>query len=443
MRACTLALCAVSLLLLVTTWSACAAPADSQVKLNSDASAGNWPQWRGPQRDGVSQETGLQMNWETRPPELLWMGDGLGRGYASVAVAGGRIFTTGNTSGSQDVVAVSVENGNVLWKTPVTDSAPKHSYEGSRSTPTVDGDRLYAVSSDGAIVCLQVADGRELWRRDFSEWNGRMMSGWGFAESPLVDGDRVICTPGGRDAMMVALDKNSGSEIWRAAAPPTATVRGEQLKQGAGYSSAVISNGAGVKQYVQLIGGGVVGVRAEDGQLLWNYSDIANRTANIPTPITYGDYVFASTGYHGGAALLKLIADAHGVKAEEQYYLSGEEFQNHHGGMVLVDGDIYAGHGHTNGFPVCLEMKTGEVVWGGSTRGAGSGSAAVVAAADHIIFRYQSGEVASVEATPERYNLKGTLMPEFQEDRSWAHPVVAGGRLYLREQDKLMCYELR
>lgn len=404
------------------------------------ASPSDWPQWRGPNRDGRSAATGLLERWDEAPP-LLWQSEGVGAGYASVSIAEGRIYTTGNFSDGQSVVAADATDGRVLWRTPITDRSPRHGYEGSRSTPTVDGDRLYVVASSGRIVCLAAADGKILWSKDFSkEWNGQMMSGWGFSESPLVDGPWVVCTPGGKEAMIVALDKMTGEQVWASAAPDLPG--NAQGRDGAGYSSLVISHGGGVKQYVQVVGRGVLGVRAADGKLLWTYNDVANRTANIPTPIVSGDYVFASTGYGAGAALLRLAKDGDGVKAEEVYFLSGDKFQNHHGGMVLVGDYLYAGHGHNNGFPTCLEFKTGKIVWGGKQRGPGRGSAAVVYADGDLIFRYQSGEVALIEATPEEYRLKGVFMPAYQQDNSWAHPVVVGKRLYLREQDKLMCYDL-
>lgn len=404
-----------------------------------EATAPEWTGWRGPDRAGISPDKGLRRDWEASPPKLLWMADGLGKGYAGVSLAGGRIYTTGNFENGQAVVALDASDGKVLWTSPVTDAAPKHGYGGSRCTPTIDGDRLYVVASSGAIACLRADDGRILWSKDFrQEWSGKMMSGWGFSECPLVDGDLVLCTPGGPDATIVALDKLSGDEVWRCAVPKFDGGR----KQGAGYSSIVISHGGGVKQYVQLIGQGVVGVRASDGKFLWGYGGVANGTANIPTCLVSGDYVFCSTGYRAGAALLKLTAEGDGVNAEEVYFLDGNELQNHHGGMVLVDGYVYCGHGHNNGFPICVKLETGEIAWGGDKRGPGQGSAAVACADGLLVFRYQSGEVALIEATPEEYRLKGVLIPEYQEGRSWAHPVIIGGKLYLREQDKLMCYDV-
>jgi outer membrane protein assembly factor BamB len=400
----------------------------------------DWPQWRGPNRDNISGFTGISTNWQANPPTLEWKLDGMGQGYASISVVGDRLYTTGNLDNSQCVIAVDLNTHQIAWKTPLTESVPKHGHDGSRCTPAVDGDRIYAITSNGQISCLKVADGSVVWKKVFKdEWKGQMMSGWGFSESPLVDGDHVLCTPGSPDAMIVCLNKNTGDEIWRSAVPDG----GGKGKPGAGYSVMTISEAAGVKQYVQLIGRGLIGVRASDGKLLWSYNKIANGTADIPTPIVYGDYVFGSTGYgDGGSALLKLVKKDDGIEAEEKYYRPANELQNHHGGMVLVGDYLYFGEGHNNGFPVCVDMLSGENKWGGKIRGAGTGSAAITFVDGHLIFRYQNGEVALVEATPTEYKLKGSFKPEVQISNSWAHPVVCAGKLYLREQNTLMCYNL-
>lgn len=395
--------------------------------------AEDWPQWRGPDRSNRSAEKGLFESWDEDGPPLKWTAKGLGEGYAGVSVAEGRIYTTGNLPDSQAVVSIDETTGKVLWNQSITDKKPDHSYEGSRSTPTVDGERLYVVASDGKIVCLNTSDGQVVWTRDFSDWDGKMMSGWGYSESPLVDGDRVICTPGGPDAMMVALDKLTGDEIWTA---------GQQFAGGAGYASAVVSNGGGIRQYVQLVGKGLIGVRARDGQVLWQYERVANGTANIPTPLVSGNYVFTSTAYNTGSALLQLKPNGNGgVDAEEVYWLEANKLQVKHGGMVLVDGHIYAGHGNGNGLPICVEAATGEIQWG-PVRAPGSGEAAVVYADGHVIFRREDGRVLLVRATPEAFDLVAEFTPEFQQGKSWAHPVIANGRMYLREQSKLMAYEL-
>lgn len=410
------------------------------------AVADDWPQWRGPDRDGHSQETGLFETWdEADGPPLEWQAEGLGSGYASVAVVDGRIYTTGNFDEGQAVVAVDAQQGRVLWRQPLTDEVPQHGYEGSRSTPTVDGDRLYVVASGGAIACLRTSDGQLVWQRDFDDWQGKMMSGWGFSESPLVDGDRVICTPGGAEGVMVALDKQTGDEIWASRLPrygDETGVGGKDLRDGAGYASAVVSEGGGVRQYIQLVGRGLVGVRASDGELLWRYGRVANATANIPTPIVEGDLVFTSTGYGTGAALLRLEADdPQGVQAREVYWLDSRNFQNKHGGMLLVDGYIYSGTGNGQGLPICVEMSTGKIAWG-PERARGSGESSLVYADGHLVIRREDGTVMLIRANPRRFDLVGDFQPAYQEGKSWAHPVIADGRLYLREQGKLMVYRL-
>ena len=407
--------------------------------------AEDWLQWRGSGRANLSSETGLYDQWGDDGPPLAWMADGLGAGYASVTVKGDRIYTTGNFDDSQSAIAIDANDGKIVWKKAITEGAPKHGYEGSRTTPTIDGDRLYLVSSDGKIVCLNRESGDEIWSRNFSDWGGKMMSGWGFSESPLVDGDWVLCTPGGPDGMVVALDKISGKQVWATKLPEYGDEEGvnsKNIRDGAGYASIVTSNGAGVKQYVQLVGRGLIGIRAKDGKLLWRYVRVSNGTANIPTAVVDGDLVFTSTAYNTGAACLKLVANGDGVTAEEVYWLDSKQFQNKHGGMTLVNGYIYAGHGNGSGLPICLNMKTGEIAWG-PERSEGKGETSLIYADGRIIMRRQDGVVILLEATPEAYREIGTFEPAYQEGKTWAHPTIANGKLYLREQGKLMCYRLK
>lgn len=423
-------------------WAICGVWALTVTTLGAAEPHHDWPQWRGPQRDNKSSYVGLNKDWQAHPPQLLWSLDGLGKGYASVSIVGDRLYTTGNTEAGQAVVAVDLAQRTVVWSQPLTRGNPKHGWDGSRCTPTVDDDRIYAVTSNGSIACLAASDGQVIWQRDFRDWDGRMMSGWGFSESPLIDGERVVITPGSSSAMMVCLNKFDGSEIWRAAVPD----QGEAGKRGAGYSSIVISHGAGVKQYVQLIGRGVIGVRAEDGVHLWSYNRVANGTANIPTPIVSGDYVFASSGYKdGGSALLQLAPTPEGgVSATEVYYLDSNELQNHHGQMVLVGDYLYFGHGHGKGFPVCVELRTGTVRWNAAreSRDIGNGSAAITYVDGQVIFRYQSGPVALIEANPEEFRFKGAFTPVAVHGMAWAQPVVVDGKLYLRDQETLMVYDV-
>ncbi len=396
------------------------------------AATGEWPQWRGANRNGVSGDTGLLKEWPQDGPPLDWTANQLGGGYGSIAVTGGRIYVIGDRGGGQNVTCLDASDGSTIWSTPIGRPA-----DGARSTPTVDGDLLFALSSrgnqDAEIVCLETATGKEQWRKNFrTDFSGRMMSSWGYSESPLVDGAHVICTPGGSEATMVALKKRTGDVVWKARVPGG---------DAAGYASAVVAEVGGVRQYVQLLERGIVGVAAKDGKFLWRYDRIANGTANIPTPIVDGNLVFCSTGYGTGAALLKLVPGGGGTRVEEQYFLKGNEFQNHHGGMVLIGNYIYAGSGHNNGLPTCIEMKSGKIVWG-PLRGAGQESAAIAYADGHIYFRYQNAVVALVEASPRGYKLKSSFKIPNGQQPSWSHPVVTGGRLYLRDQDRLLCYNV-
>jgi outer membrane protein assembly factor BamB len=405
----------------------------SSVLLVGPLHAGDWPQWRGPGRDGVSSEKGLLDRWPKDGPPLVWQAKGLGSGFSSVAVAGGRIYTLGSRKGGAELLALELGTGKQVWATPVGGGSPN-------STPTVDGDLVFALGRDGDLLCAESATGKAVWRKKFArDYGGKMMSGWGYSESPLVDGDKLICTPGGPEAALVVLNKRTGETVWKSPAPKEFSGRG---KDGAGYSSVVVSEACGVRQYVQLTGRGVISVAAADGKPLWWYNKVANGTANIPTPVVKDDLVFCSSGYNTGAALLRVVKKGGGLRAEEVYFLPANEFQNHHGGMVRVGDYVYCGHGHNQGFPLCVGMKTGKVAWRPG-RGPGSGSAALVYADGHLYFRYQNGTMALVEATPQEYRLKGSFKLASVVRESWPHPVICGGKMYLRDQDVLMCYDVR
>ena len=395
-------------------------------------SGGDWAQWRGPNRDGVSTEKGLLQRWPEKGPPLAWKTSGLGSGFASIVISDGKLFTMGKRKNAVFILARNIKDAHELWAAQVSEGGDNPS-----STPTVDGDRVYAVGAGGELVCVNAADGKELWRKSYKNDFGGSVPTWKYCESPLVDGDKLICTPGGRDATLVALNKKTGATIWECAVPG-----GEG--SGAGYASTVISQGGGVKQYVQLMGAGTgcIGVAAADGKFLWKYARVANGTASIPTPIVQGDYVFCTSGYGTGSALLQLSRSGSGVSAKEIYFLGGDQLQNHHGGLVRIGDYIYGGHGHNNGFPICIEMKTGKVQWGGKMRGPGAESAAVVYADNQIYFKYQNGVMALIEANPREYQVNGTFEIPQASPPSWAHPVVAGGKLYLREQDNLLVYNI-
>ena len=279
-----------TLIALAIAWTVAAVAVGAE---NRRAAEPSWPQWRGLNRDGASQEQGLLEQWAEGGPKLLWKTEHLGRGFSSLSIAEGRIFTMGDREGGQFVIALDLNGGKEIWATRIGDEWEPGGYAGPRCTPTIDGNRLYALGPHGDLVCLQVSDGKQIWHHSMQkDFGGRMHSGWGFSESPLVDGDKLVCSPGGPDATLVALDKNTGREIWRSTVPPLENGGSE----GAAYSSIVIGNGGGIRQYVQLLGQGVVGVDAASGKFLWGYGRVANRTANIPTPLVQDDFVFCSSG---------------------------------------------------------------------------------------------------------------------------------------------------
>lgn len=386
----------------------------------------DWPRFRGPKLNNLSPDKGLLKKWPKDGPPVVWKATKIGSGYSSITVAGDRVFTLGNRNDKTFIVALNRKDGEELWTAEVGSAG-----NDLGCTPTVDGDRVYAIGQRGDLVCAAVADGKVKWRKNFiKDFKGHCGS-WSYTESPLVDGDKLVCTPGAKDALMVALDKKTGNLIWKCAAP----VRDST----AGYSSPVIATVGGVRLYVQLAACGVIGVRAKDGKFLWVYDKLGNNTANIPTPTVLGDEVLCAAGYGKGAALLKLSADGDKVTAKEVYY--NRQMRNRHGGLVVVGDYVYGDTDH-DGRPFCAEVKTGKVKWK-KGRGQGSGSAAVTYADGHLYFLYQNGIMALVKATPDAYEEISAFKVPNPQGNSWAHPVVVGGRLYLRQGNTLWCYDVK
>ena len=395
------------------------------------AVAADWPQWRGPQRDGVSKETGLLKEWPAGGPRLVWQVNDLGEGYSTPAVVGDRLYLLSNKgTDDESVHALNAADGKPVWATRLGKVGPNQGpqYPGARTTPTVDGDLLYALGSDGDLACLETANGKERWRTNLRTVFGGQPGAWAYSESPLVDGDLLVCTPGGVEATLVALNKNTGDTVWKSAVPG-----GDQ----AAYSSAIVVEAAGVKQYVQFLQKGLVGVDAKTGKFLWRYAKTAEGSpANIPTPVARGELIYSSTA-RGGGGLVRLTPAGDGaVRADEVYF--EKKLPTAIGGSVLVGDHLYG----TGQVMMCVEFSTGQVKW--SERGVGAAS--VCYADGRLYLHGEGGEVALVEATPDAYRELGRFTPPDSPDRgrskAWTYPVVANGQLYLRDLNMLWCYDV-
>jgi outer membrane protein assembly factor BamB len=399
------------------------------------ASSFDWPQFRGPNRDGISKETGLLKEWPKDGPPLAWKAKGIGGGYSLVSVANGRIYTMGdNKDGSSYVHALEEKTGKILWSTKLgragggIDRDPQHI--GTRCTPTVDGERLYVLGQYGDLACL-TTDGKEVWRTNLVEDYGGEVQQWAYSESPLIDGNKVIVTPGGRNGTLLALDKNTGKSIWES----------KEWTDETQYSSAIIATIGGVRQYIQQTEKTVAGVAAEDGKLLWSAKRPEGRTAVVPTPIEKDGFVFISAGYGAGGHLFKVTPPATaGGKFSAELVYKTKDLENHHGGVILFNDHLYTSRGP--GVLTCADFKTGKVVW--SDRSVGKGSILIADGKIYLRSEKSPGKMALVEASPDGYKEISTFTPPDASGLfTWPHPVIANGKLYLRDQDVLLCYDVK
>ncbi|HNS23051.1 MAG TPA: PQQ-like beta-propeller repeat protein [Sedimentisphaerales bacterium] len=424
------------------------------------AKAADWPQWQGPNRDGKSADTGLLKEWPNGGPPLAWRIDKLGGGDSAPAIAAGRVFVMSNRGQEEVVWALSEKDGSEIWVTtlgPAFQQRASQGKEGPACTPTVDDERLYVEGLGGNVACLQVADGKIVWQRSMTEDFGGRVPMWSYRESPLIDGDQVIVTPGGADAILVALNKLTGETIWKAKLPdspaggseapagPGGGRGGPGGGAGASYASPIAIDFDGLRQYVQLTARTLIGVAASDGKFLWRYDKPANRMGiNCSTALYHEGMVFASSAYGAGCGLVKLTKDADGaVKAEEVYATT--DMQNHHGGMILLDGHLYgASGGNEGGALVCLDFQTGKVLWD-QRESVGRRAKGSLAFADGMLYyRMEDGTVCLIEPNPTQYTERGRFeQPDRTRLPAWAHPVIANGRLYIRDQDVLFCYDIK
>ncbi|MBX3279387.1 MAG: PQQ-like beta-propeller repeat protein [Acidobacteria bacterium] len=390
----------------------------------ASAFASDWPQFRGPMRNGISAETGLLKTWPASGPPQLWMINTLGQGYGSLAIKGDRVFVQGSSSSASILFCLNRADGKVIWQAALGPKVDEGRGNGPRGTPAIDVDRAYVLTENGDLACLRVRDGSPIWRKNILKDFGGKNPGWLISESPLIDGNRVIVTPGGPNASVVALDKMTGATVWTSTG----------LSDGAHYASPIAADIGGVRTIMTFTSRSAVGLRASDGKLMWTYRPAANGTANITTPVFADSKVFFTSAYGTGCALLELKAQGGEVKATEVYF--SKEMQNHHGGVVLVGGHVY---GFSNAILTCLEYTTGKVMW--KDRSVGKG--AVVYADGHLYLLSENNVVGLAEATPAGYKETGRFTIPDQGWPSWAHPVVSDGRLYLRNQGWLACYDVK
>jgi len=395
----------------------------------------DWPQWRGPERNGISQEKGLLKEWPEAGPALAWKVTGIGSGYSTPAVVGERLYLLGNEGLEKEFVqALDAKDGKRVWSAPlgkVGNPKQNPNFPGARSTPTVEGDVLYALGSDGDLASVEIASGKIRWRKNLrTDFEGKPGE-WAYSESPLIDGGAVICTPGGQTATIVALNKDSGEPLWKCAVPG-----GDE----AAYASAVVTEAGGTKHYVQLLQKGLVGVEAKTGKFLWRYArPVSKYGANIPSPLVADGSAYVGSAGTGGGLVVLRTKDGK-IEPEEKYFEA--KLPTAIGGALKIGPNLY---GTTSQAMLCIDFASGQIKWQERALGAAS-----LCFADGMIYLHgENGEVALVQAIPEGYRQKGRFSPPTppthsnQMEKAWAYPVVANGRLYVRDQETLWCYDVK
>jgi outer membrane protein assembly factor BamB len=393
----------------------------------------DWPAFRGAKRDNLSPDKGLLNAWPKDGPKVLWKATGLGVGYSTVSILGERLVTMGDLKDGCYVFSLDRKSGKEQWKTKIGIAGSGGGFAGPRSTPTLDGDRVYALGQFGELVALDAKGGKIAWKKNIKDDFGGEFGTWQYSESVLIDGEKLLCTPGGGKATVLALNKKNGEVIWQGVVPGG---------DSAGYASIVVARLGGVKQYVTLLANGLVGFSADKGELLWRYGDKGERfgrnTANIPTPIVNGEEIFSSAGYGRGAAVLNFTSSGGKFDVKEVYW--NRQLNNKHGGVLRV-GDRLFGDTDDRGEPWCADFATGKILWKREDRG--DGSASMMHADGKLFVRYQNGRVVLLDAKADSYKeLSSFKIPGASGD-SWPHPVVIGGRLYLREKDTLYCHDVK
>lgn len=390
------------------------------------AAAGDWPQWRGPNRDDVSKETGLLKKWPAGGPKRAWVSEDAGLGYSGFSVVGGKLYTMGLFDAEEKLICLDTATGKKLWETVVGPILKNGWGDGPRATPTVANGMVYATGGTGEILCADAATGKSIWTKSMTKDLGGKIQSWGYTESPLVDGDLVIVTPGGSKGAVAALNAKTGKVEWQTS----------DVTENAQYSSVIPITRNGEREYVQLLMSSILGVSTK-GEVLWK-ADFPGKTAVIPTPIYSDGQVYVSAGYGVGCKAVKID----GGTATEVY--SNTNMENHHGGVILIDGLLY---GHSGkGDWTCQDFKTGEIVW--QNKGVGKGA---VTSADGMLYclSESDGTVALVEVSKNgweekgRFKLEATSSQRNPKGKIWTHPVISNGKLYLRDQEFISCYDVK
>jgi len=398
----------------------------------------SWPQWGGPNRDHKSLETGLKQEWPESGPAVVWKFSEAGTGYSSLAVVNGHGYTLGTINGKNFAICIDTKNGKQVWRTELADAVPSNDYMqgwggGPRSTPTVIGNRVIVLDDGGTLASLELASGKLQWKVNLKSDLGGQLPKWGYSESPLVDGNRVVVCPGGKE-FLVALELKTGKKIFGSSG----------FEAAPHYVSVMKHTVGGIDTYISAAERGMVAFSAKDGSTLWTNNSSGNGTATITTPIIDGNSVYHTSDYGTGCVLVEVTATNGKVEAKEVY--ANKNMQNHHGGVVLHDGCIF-GLKKGGGF-VCQDFRGGEVKW--SERLSGDGSASVAFADGRLyVFGDGTGTCYLVEPSKEKWLPLGKLsLPEQtkierQQGKIWAHPVIAEGKLFLRDLDLIYAFDIK
>lgn len=423
------------LVLLLTLLS----PFDVSILLAGDA---DWPQWRGPQRNGHSPAKGLLKAWPAEGPKFKWSFTDTGIGYSTTAIVDDCIFTLGSDEKSCFALCLNLQDGSLNWRTDFSRAGNRADYNqdwggGPRSTPTVDQDQVFVLSDIGVLASLDKETGNLQWKKDITEGDSSKIPTWGYSESPLVDGNRVVVTPGG-NKFLIALERETGKEVWHS----------RDYKEGAQYVSAMKGNAGDTEFYVTASKAGLVAFDTEDGKLLFSDTATANPTAVIPTPILQLNQIYHSSGYRAGNTLVNVVEEGQcSVVAESVYHLTGKTMENHHGGVVLVNGTIFGFSKSNGGVWMAQDLATGTILWEEKIRPNKSGS---ICYADERLYCYndKDGTVFLIAPSRSGWYQKGVLkLPKQTEiprnkGAIWAHPVVANQTLIIRDQDLIHAYDV-